>query len=90
MLPLTSVLTQDQESRLNPVPLPMDSNPDGYPQIQSLVGMLNDQSDPIVLVSPGYQAFDKWDAKELTKNHEEVGEGQNEDITSNESTEFPR
>jgi hypothetical protein len=51
--------------------------------------MLNDQSNPVVLVSSCNQAFDEWDAKELTEDHEEIGKRQNEDITSDESTEFP-
>lgn len=68
----------------------MHTNPDCDPQIQGLVGMLNDQSGPVVLVTPRYQAFDKWNAEELAEDHEQVGQSQDENIARYESAKFPR
>lgn len=82
--------TQYQEPSLNPVPLPMPPPPDGCAEVESLVGVLDADADPVIPVPSSDESFDERDAEKLTEDHEQVRSSKDEDVASDQSSEFPR
>lgn len=80
---------QNQESRLNPIPLPMVPPPNSHKQVGCLENVLDKRPGPVIRYVSILQRFGEWDAKEHGTHHETVRDGQNEYIASDKSTKVP-
>ena len=63
---------EDKETGLNPVPLPVISPPHGSGEVETLEGMLNKRSGPVVRYPPLLECFDERHAEEHGGNHDKV------------------
>lgn len=62
-------LTQNQKSRLYPIPLPVVAPPDSHSQVRRLENVLNDQASPVIVEPAILQTLDKRYAEEHGEYH---------------------